>query len=176
MKRSITPTSVEHKMALDSIIVSKTDLKGRITYANRTFMTLSEYSIEDLINIQHNIIRHPDMPRAVFKLLWSTLKQGNEFFGFVKNMCANGDCYWVFANVTIDYDLNGKPRGYYSVRRQPSDKSVAIISNIYEEMLAIEKKAGTQSGMDKSLAYLNEFLAGNGISYNDYILDLYNNN
>jgi len=74
MKKPITPTSVEKVMREDDFIVSKTDLKGRITYGNRVFVEFSGYEEEELLGAQHNIIRHPDMPRAVFKLLWDTIQ------------------------------------------------------------------------------------------------------
>ena len=175
MKPSITPTQVEHKMKANDFIVSKTDLKGRITYANRIFLKLGQYPLDSLLNVQHNIVRHPDMPRGVFKLLWETLKQGDEFFGFIKNMCANGDYYWVFANVTPDSNIAGKLHGYYSVRRQPSEKALAVIKPIYQEMISIEKRLGSKEGPGKSIAYLNEILAEKNISYQDFALDLFKN-
>jgi PAS domain S-box-containing protein len=80
----------------DEIIVSKTDLKGLITYANKTFLDISGFTEEELLGQPHNIIRHPDMPQCVFKLLWKTVAKGDEIFAYVKNMCKNGDHYWVF--------------------------------------------------------------------------------
>jgi len=175
MKQSITPTQVEHKMGADDFIVSKTDLKGRITYANRIFMKLGQYPLESLLNTQHNIVRHPGMPRGVFKMLWETLKQGDEFFGFIKNMCANGDYYWVFANVTADLNVNGQLQGYYSVRRQPPESALAIIKPVYQEMLSIEKRLGSKEGPDKSIAYLNQVLDEKSISYQEFALSLFKN-
>jgi len=175
MKPSITPTNTEHKMAENDFIVSKTDLKGRITYANRIFMKMAQRSESELLNVQHNIIRHPDMPRGVFRFLWDTLKQKEEFFGFVKNLCANGDYYWVFANVTPDLGQDGEVKGYYSVRRQPSESAIQAVTPLYAEMLTIENRAGPKEGPDKSIAYLQQFLADNNTSYRDLALNLYNN-
>jgi len=175
MKATITPTQIEHKMDVDDFIVSKTDLKGRITYANRTFLKIGQYPLGSLLNVQHNIVRHPDMPRGVYKLLWATLKKGDEFFGFIKNMCANGDYYWVFANVTPDSNVDGKLHGYYSVRRQPSERALALMVPIYKEMLTIEKRMGAREGPEKSVAYLNELLAEKDTNYRDFVLDLYKN-
>jgi len=175
MKSSITPTNREHKMAENDFIVSKTDLKGRITYANRIFMQMGQYPESELLNVQHNIIRHPDMPRGVFRFLWDTLKQKKEFFGFVKNLCANGDYYWVFANVTPDFGHDGEVKGYYSVRRKPSESAIQAVSPLYAEMLAIEKRAGPKEGPGKSMAYLQQFLADNNTSYRDLVLNLYKN-
>jgi len=174
MKPSITPTNIEHKMSENDFIVSKTDLKGRLTYVNRIFMRMAQLSEIELLNVQHNVIRHPDMPRGVFRFLWNTLKQEEEFFGFVKNMCANGDYYWVFANITPDRGLNGDIKGYYSVRRQPPKNAIQTIIPLYAEMLAIEKRAGPKEAPDKSIAYLQQFLADNNTSYRDLVLNLFN--
>lgn len=115
MKRKITPLARERVMREEDFIVSKTDAKGRITYANRIFMEFAGFEEDELLGVQHNIVRHPDMPRAVFKIMWETLQAGNEFFGYVKNMAADGSFYWTFANVTPTLDANGGIAGYYSV-------------------------------------------------------------
>jgi PAS domain S-box-containing protein len=174
MKQNITPTNREHKMATNDFIVSKTDLKGRITYANRIFMRMAQYPESSLLNVQHNIIRHPDMPRGVFRFLWDTIKQEQEFFGFVKNLCANGDYYWVFANITPDFGFDGKVKGYYSARRQPPESAIKAVTPLYTEMLAIEKRCGPKEGPEQSIAYLTRFLEDHNTSYRDLALTLYN--
>lgn len=176
MKPSIKPTNNEYLLADNDFIISKTDVKGRLTYVNRIFMNIAGYRESELLGVQHNVIRHPDMPRGAFRFLWNTLKQGDEFFAFVKNLCANGDYYWVFANVTPDLDKNGKVKGYYSVRRKASKQAVEIISAIYKDMLAIEKKVGLKSGPDESVAHLIRLLAEQKTTYQDFVLDLYHNN
>jgi PAS domain S-box-containing protein len=113
----ITPTNEEKVMREGDLIVSKTDIKGRITYGNRTFNEFSGFKENELLGTQHNIIRHPDMPRAVFKLLWDRIQAGQEVFAFVKNICKDGSFYWVLANVTPSYDAQGTLLGYFSVRR-----------------------------------------------------------
>jgi PAS domain S-box-containing protein len=172
MKPKITPIDHEVSLSDDEFIVSKTDTKGLITYVNRTFMAIAGYSEPELLGIQHNIIRHPDMPRGAFKLLWDTLKDGHEFFGYVKNMCKDGSYYWVFANVTPDYDTQGQLRGYYSVRRKPSRKAINAIIPIYQEMLRIEKSSNTKDAMNNSTAYLFETLASLKTDYQSLILSL----
>ena len=109
-----SPTRKEVFFPDSEIIVSKTDLKGRITYANQTFCHVAGYDEAELLGQQHSIVRHPDMPRAVFKLLWDTLGEGKEIFAYVKNMTKHGDYYWVFAHVTPSYDGAGKLVGYHS--------------------------------------------------------------
>lgn len=93
--KAITPTRNERVMREDDFIVSKTDLKGRITYGNEIFIEFSGYTEQELLGSQHNIIRHPDMPRAAFKLAWDTIQAGREFFAYVKNMSKDGGFYSV---------------------------------------------------------------------------------
>lgn len=174
MKPAITPNSSEKKLADDDFIVSKTDVSGRITYANRIFMEIAGYAEHQLLGVQHNIIRHPDMPRGVYRFMWNTLKAGDEFFGFAKNLCADGGFYWVFANITPDYDSQGQLQGYYSVRRNPPRSALETIVPLYNEMLAIEKKSSVKEAPDKSLEYLFDVVAQSGAkSYNNLVLQLY---
>ncbi len=172
MKPKITPTQREVMLADDDVIVSKTDLTGRITYANRTFMRIANYSERELLNVQHNLIRHPDMPRGAFKLLWDTLKTEREFFAYVKNMTSEGHHYWVFANVTPDRDASGQVVGYFSVRRKPSREAIATIEGIYREMLEVERQAGPASAPDASIRHVVEKLKQLGTTYDRFILGL----
>jgi len=170
VKYKITPTSNEKVMREDDFIVSKTDLKGRITYGNRVFIEFSGYSEQELLGTQHNIIRHPDMPRAVFKLLWDTISQGKECFAYVKNMAKDGSFYWVFTNVTPSYDSHGNMIGYYSVRRKPKSSGVDVASQVYKAMLEAEQKAGPKDAMDASTKLLLGILAEKGLSYEELVL------
>ncbi|WP_445372392.1 PAS domain-containing protein [Methylomonas sp. HW2-6] len=177
MKPGITPNNHEKKLGDEDFIVSKTDPAGRITYANRIFMEIAGYPEHELLGIQHNIIRHPDMPRGVFRFMWNTLKAGDEFFGFAKNLCADGGYYWVFANITPDYDRNGKLQGYYSVRRNPPRSALEVLIPIYREMLAIEKRSSAKDAPDLSLAYLLDQVKQTGAKhYNSLVLNLYKPN
>ena len=169
MKPSVKPTDREIVMEDRDFIVSKTDLKGRITYANRVFMKIAGYAERELLNVQHNIIRHPDMPRGVFRLLWNEIESGHECFAYVKNMAKSGDYYWVFANVTVDYDLNGKPIGFFSVRRKPSRAGIEAVTPVYQEMLRIERQAGPRDAPDASLQWLVDLLKSKGTSYEEFI-------
>ena len=120
----IQPTGIESHFGKDEIIVTKTDRKGLITYANDVFQRVSGYSEEELIGQQHNIIRHPDMPRCVFKLLWDTIEGGKEIFAYVVNLSKNGNHYWVLAHVTPTFDAGGRIIGYHSNRRKPRPEAV----------------------------------------------------
>ena len=172
MKRNIQPTQKERVMRDNDFIVSKTDLKGRITYANKIFIEFSGYSQDELFNIQHNIIRHPDMPRGVFHLLWQTLQAGKEFNGYVKNMSKDGGFYWVFANVTPSFDNNNRVIGYHSVRRKASQKAIDVLTPIYREMLMAEKNAGAKNAIDASTSLLLEKLDQQGVGYEQFALSL----
>lgn len=168
--RNITPTSVEKVMREGDYIVSKTDLKGRITYGNRIFIEFSGYSEAELLGAQHNIIRHPDMPRAVFKLLWDTIAAGRECNAYVKNMAKDGRFYWVFANVTPDRDAAGNIVGYYSVRRKPRASGVQTVTGLYRAMLEAEARAGARDAMSASTRLLLDLLAEKGMSYDQLVL------
>lgn len=169
---NIAPTKTERVMREDDFLVSKTDLKGRITYGNRIFIEYSGYSEAELLGAQHNIVRHPDMPRGVFKFLWDTLQGGNECFAYVKNMSKDGGFYWVFANVTPSVNAQGLVEGYFSVRRKPRASAIAAATGLYRDMLAEERRAGPKDACNASLALLTNALTQQGISYESFILSI----
>ncbi len=169
------PSNQEVTFSENEFIVSKTDLSGTITYVNRIFMKVSDYSSIELLGKPHNVIRHPDMPRGAFRHLWETIKAGQEWFGFVKNRTKNGAYYWVFANVTMDYK-DGEPVGYYSVRRPAPREALQVIEPIYAKMREIEASKTPTEGAIASVAYLEALLKEKGASYRDFILNLYVNN
>ena len=108
---------------------------------------------QDLLGSPHSLIRHPFMPRCVFKLLWDTLEQGNEIFAYVLNMARNGDAYWVLAHVTPSYDAQGRLVGYHSNRRVPRPEAVAAVKPVYQALLDIEAKHNNaKEGMEASFA------------------------
>ena len=172
MKQNITPTQTEITLRDNDFIVSKTDPKGLLTYCNEIFIEFSGYTESELLGKQHNIVRHPDMPRAVFRLLWDTLKAGNEFNGYVKNLSKNGSFYWVFANVTPSYGSDGSLLGYYSVRRKPRKDALNFIEQLYKDMLTAEKRAGTKGAIEASTQILTDLLNNKEVSYEEFILTL----
>lgn len=140
MTKMPMPTRREVFFPSEDIIVSKTDLKGRITYANETFCQIAGYTEPELLGQPHSIIRHPDMPRAVFKLLWDMLGAGQEVFAYVKNMSRSGDFYWVFAHVTPSHNPAGQLVGYHSSRRVPDRRVVdTVIAPFYASVLRAEQ-------------------------------------
>jgi PAS domain S-box-containing protein len=106
--RHIVPNDSERILPTDRYILSTTDLAGRITSVNDLFVEYSGYTEPELVGQQHNIVRHPDMPRAVFQLLWDAVAEGEQFMGYVKNLCKDGSFYWVFAHVSPITDAWGR--------------------------------------------------------------------
>jgi aerotaxis receptor len=115
------------------LIVSRTDLAGRITHCNPSFVEMSGYTREELIGQPHHILRHPDMPAAAFQDLWGTIQQSKQWHGYVKNLRKDGRFYWVYATV-IPNIRNGVITGYTSVRRKPSRAKVLECTKLYAEM------------------------------------------
>ena len=172
-RRDVPLTGVERFFDVDEVIVSKTDLKGRITYANRVFQRVAGYTEAELMGAPHSIVRHPDMPRCVFKLLWDTLGAGNEIFAYVVNKARNGDHYWVFAHVTPSYDVSGQLIGYHSSRRVPDRAAIEKVSPLYRALLDIENKhADRKQGMEASFATVVNLLTEKGIGYDEFVFSL----
>lgn len=170
----ISPSGRQVRLSQDQFIVSKTDLKGHILYANRVFMRLSGFSEAALLGQPHRVIRHPDMPRGVFRLMWTTLQQEQEFFGFVKNLCSNGDHYWVLAHVVPERDAQHRVVGYSSFRRCPPDEAIQTISALYARMCAAEQSASRNDAPDAGLAVLNQHLSDHQTDYERFVFELLN--
>ncbi len=117
----------------DSFLVSETDGKGNIVFANDEFCEMAEYTLEELIGKPHNIVRHRDMPKAAFKDLWDTVKKGEVWQGYVKNATKNGNYYWVFATV-YPYFNEKKERCYMSCRRKANAEKIQEMSELYKTM------------------------------------------
>jgi len=166
--RRPTPLNNEKVLNEDDFIVSKTDLKGRIIYGNKIFIRISGYAESELIGAPHSILRHPDMPKIVFKLLWERIKNKQEIFAYVKNLCKDGSFYWVFANVTATVDPQGNIRDYHSVRRKPTAKALEAIKPLYSQLVEEERRGG----MEASERLLNKILEEKGVSYDELILGL----
>jgi PAS domain S-box-containing protein len=170
--KNIVPTQRERVMREDDFIVSKTDPKGIITYCNPIFIEFSGYSEGELLGTQHNIIRHPDMPRAAFKLVWDTIQAGREVFAYVKNMSKDGGYYWVFTHITPDFGPNGAIVGYTSVRRCPNRGAVEAIEPVYQQMVAAEKAAGARDAIAAGTQVLVDLLTKTGKSYDELVFAL----
>jgi PAS domain S-box-containing protein len=172
MKRGITPSSSERLMRENDFIVSKTNPKGIITYGNPIFIEFSGYTEAELIGSQHNIIRHPDMPRAAFKLAWDTISSGKEFFAYVKNMSKDGGFYWVFTHISPDIGSNGSIVGYTSVRRCPKRSALEKIEPVYRQMLQAEKSAGARDAIAAGTQVLVDVMKQTGLGYEQLVFAL----
>ena len=170
--KSIVPTQRERVMRENDFIVSKTDPKGIITYGNPIFIEFSGYTEEELLGSQHNIIRHPDMPRSAFKLVWDTIQGGNEVFAYVKNMSKDGGFYWVFTHITPDFGPGGKIVGYTSVRRCPKRSAIEKIEPVYRQMVAAEAAAGARDAIAAGTQVLVDLLTKTEMSYEELIFSL----
>lgn len=154
----------------DDLIVSKTNLKGHITYANHTFLEIAGFVEDEVIGKPHNVIRHSNMPRGIFELLWLTLQSGEELFAYVVNSTKNGDHYWVIAHVTPSY-ANGQISGYHSTRRVPNPQVIRnVIEPLYDQLNNVEAaNSNRKEAIQDSVGRLNEILAEKGVSYNEFI-------
>ncbi|WP_345993277.1 PAS domain-containing protein [Sulfurimonas sp. HSL-1716] len=124
----------EYILKSDDFLVSQTDEKGIILFANDDFCKIAGYGIDELVGKNHNIVRHPDMPKAAFKGLWDTVKTGRVWHGYVKNKTKTGGHYWVYATVYPMYDEIRKAKTYLSCRRKPSEKEIQDAQNLYKTL------------------------------------------
>lgn len=124
----------EYVLKDTDFLVSQTDDKGTILFANEDFCTIAGYTLEELVGQPHNIVRHRDMPRAAFKDLWDTVKSGKIWTGYVKNATKNGGYYWVYATVYPDIACGVSQHGYMSCRRKASSDEIAEAERLYKTM------------------------------------------
>jgi PAS domain S-box-containing protein len=167
---SVRPTGLARTFREDEVIVSKTDLRGHITYGNDIFLRVSAYDEDDVVGQPHNVIRHPDMPRSMFKLVWETLARGEEIFAYVINLAGDGAHYWVFAHMTPTFGQDGQITGYHSNRRTASRRAIDRVVPFYSELCAAEAVAG--SGRDAVAAgttLLNRKLQELGVDYAEFV-------
>ncbi|MFC3053574.1 PAS domain-containing protein [Kordiimonas pumila] len=170
LETSVRPVNEELHFVEDEVIVSKTDLKGRITYANDVFCRLAEMPTSALIGKPHSIIRHPDMPRTIFRFLWERLEAGHEIFAYVKNMSATGRYYWVFAHVTPSFVNDSEIIGYHSNRRFANKETVKQIAALYREILTREADfTSRKDGMQAGYELFQAKIAATGMSYDEFI-------
>jgi PAS domain S-box-containing protein len=167
-KPKVTPIEKEVFLKEEDFIVSKTDLKSKILYGNKIFIEISGWDEEELLGQPHNILRHPDMPRVAFKILYDHIQNGKEWFGFVKNLRKDGGYYWVFANISPTYDTNGNMIGYYSVRRKPRDGFKNIIEPLYNHLKSIEDA----SGMEAAIEEVNKLAQKLNMSFNEIMIKI----
>lgn len=171
----LQPSGVERHLGIDDVIVTKTDLKGRITYANDVFCDICAMPEADLVGQPHNVIRHPEMPRAIFHLLWSTVLHGEEIFAYVVNLAADGAHYWVLAHVTPSFDAAGRVVGYHSSRRMADPAVVEQVRPLYRRLLDEEARHTRASdAAEAGVRLLQEIVAEQGLDYERFVWELTN--
>jgi PAS domain S-box-containing protein len=172
-KSDVVPTGVERTFGGDEIIVTKTDLRGVITYANDVFLRVSAFDEVDVVGRPHNVIRHPDMPRCIFDRLWATLQDGREMFAYVVNLAQDGAHYWVLAHVTPSTDRTGARVGYHSNRRVPSRAALDRVQPLYRRLVAEEHRHPRPAdALAASTALLDAELADAGLDYDEFVWSL----
>lgn len=169
MTAFIRPKPIDNEIVLDKTktIMSKTDEKGIIEYANEYFMKICGYREWELMAEPHNVIRHPDMPRIVFKLLWERLHKGENIHALVKNLAKDGSYYWVITNFETIYK-DEKIVEHFSRRKAPPRYAIETIIPIYKELIRLEELGG----MEKSGAFLFKYLEDNKHTYDSFILEV----
>ncbi len=174
MKTSkVVPTGQERTWPSGELIVSKTDPRGVIAYANETFIKVSYYDMAHVIGSPHNLIRHPGMPRGLYHLLWETISAGNEIFAYIDNLSADGANYWVLAHVTPTYDTSGKIVGYHSNRRLPERRPIDALRPVYQRMRAAESQHSNAAEAARAGSQrLKDDLAEQGLTYDQFIWGL----
>lgn len=170
---AIQPTGRERAFSDDEIIVSKTDPAGRIVYANDVFVRVSGYPLAELIGAPHSLIRHPDMPRCVFQLLWDGIRAGREVFAYVVNLARTGDHYWVLAHVTPTRDAAGSITGYHSNRRTVDRRVLPRVETLYAQLRRAEAgQPGKRESVAAGAAALSGLLQQRGLSYDEFFWSL----
>jgi len=170
MRNKIAPKNVESTFKISELFFSKTDLKGVILDGNEVFYRIAKYSKEELIGKPHNIVRHPDMPRIVFKMLWDYIKNDKPFAGYVKNLAKDGSYYWVFALVVPIYDDNGEKEKYLFIRIKPTSNLFTVVKNLYKKLREIEEEH--DGSMEESYKELIEAIKAMGYqSYDMFMVD-----
>ena len=158
----------EIRFSKKKFIVSKTDAKGNIIFINKNFTDISGYNEAELIGEPHNMLRHPDMPRAIFYLVWNNLLAGRPISGVVKNLAKDGRYYWVISDFEAKLNSDGSINALTAFRRSAPQNVIDTTEELYASLLAIEKK----HGMEKSLVYLQGFLEESELTYDEFIAEL----
>jgi len=165
------PAPIEREVQWDKskVLISETDVYGTITNVNDVFCNVSHYSASELIGQPHNLIRHPDMPKLVFKLLWDNLKVGNNFVGVIKNLAKTGEYYWVVTDFEMRRDAMGNITHYIGRRKSvPEDAINNYLAPFYESLLKMERIGG----VELSSRFFKNYLAKQGKDYIDFVISV----
>lgn len=164
--------ATERRLGDDELIVTKTDLQGRLTYANDVFLRISALTEAAALGRPHSLVRHPDVPRGVFRLLWERLERGDEVFAHLKNRAADGAFYWVLAHVTPSRDAAGAVVGYHSNRRRPTWSAVTEVEAVHADLRRVEAGRTARDAADVGRRRLDEVLAERGLTDDAWLWSL----
>jgi len=165
-----SPIPVDREIKLDNskVLLSITDTRGIISYCNEDFVEVSGYEEYELAGAAHNIVRHPDMPRVVFKLMWNRIQNKNNIIAIVKNMAKTGRYYWVMTDFVIKEDKDGNITGYKAYRKPAPKKAIEAVIPLYKKLREIEDNRG----MEAAENFLIGFFDGENTTYDDFIENL----
>ena len=169
------PTPIDREVQWDKTktLISETDVKGTITNVNDVFCAVAHYSASELIGQPHNLIRHPDMPKLIFKLLWDNLKVGNNFVGVIKNLAKTGEYYWVVTDFEMRRDAMGNITHYIGRRKSVPEAAINnYLAPFYESLLKMEKIGG----VELSSRFLKNYLTKQGKDYIDFVISIMSEN
>ena len=169
------PTPIDREVQWDKTktLISETDVKGTITNVNDVFCAVAHYSPSELIGQPHNLIRHPDMPKLIFKLLWDNLKVGNNFVGVIKNLAKTGEYYWVVTDFEMRRDAMGNITHYIGRRRSVPEAAINnYLAPFYESLLKMEKIGG----VELSSRFFKNYLTKQGKDYIDFVISIMSEN
>lgn len=168
----VRATGVERKLAEEAFVVSMTDTGGRITYVNRTFIEISGYSEAELLGKPHSLVRDPEMPAAIDRLMWDALKGDREFLLLIRSLGKDGSHHWGFLTIVPSHDAQGRVIGYYSVQRKASPEAIAVIGPLYRAMREEELRTPGDRGVQAGLSMLNSVLKEKAMGYEQFVLHL----
>lgn len=147
------------------ILITRTDHAGVIDYGNESFVKISGYSKEEFIGQNHNLIRHPDMPKVIFHLMWKSIKKRKNFTAILKNLAKDGSYYWVITDFKTKEDYSGAIHSHIAYRRAVSKSALEIIEPLYSTLLRIEE----DHGLNASIQYFNRYILERDGDYNSFI-------
>ena len=159
------PIDVEMKISTSSLMVTKTDMRGDITYINESFTSVVGYEKEEIVGTPHDALRHPDMPEAIFLLIIKAIEKGDKIRAIVKNLAKSGEYYWAVTDFEADCDKDGKVTGFFAFREAILEENIYELIELYQILLNIERRRGVEA----SFRYLNSYLHDNNISYNEFM-------
>ena len=169
------PTPIDREVQWDKTktLISETDVKGTISNVNDVFCAVAHYSASELIGQPHNLIRHPDMPKLIFKLLWDNLKVGNNFVGVIKNLAKTGEYYWVVTDFEMRRDAMGNITHYIGRRKSVPEAAINnYLAPFYESLLKMEKIGG----VELSSRFFKNYLTKQGKDYIDFVISIMSEN